>query len=133
MQTSSHIYSFNSHHHGQTIQEDESLQLYEEDGDWSLVGRHLQDSSRGVGYVPTTYIGTAENRHDLGQSEEPVAPTSQVAQTHASYPGSSNQDSTLDSQVVTWSVTVSNLGYSFENHLEYRLTRSCFSSPGYRS
>ncbi|PLW16874.1 hypothetical protein PCANC_09449 [Puccinia coronata f. sp. avenae] len=88
-----------------TIQEDESLQLYEEDGDWSLVGRHLQDSSRGVGYVPTTYIGTAENRHDLGQSEEPVAPTSQVAQTHASYPGSSNQDSTLDSQVVTWSVT----------------------------
>ncbi|KAA1095194.1 cytoskeletal protein binding protein [Puccinia graminis f. sp. tritici] len=84
------------------IQEDESLQLYEEDGDWSLVGRHLEESGRGVGYVPTAYIEAVENNEDIDQSE---GPASEIIQTPASHSGISNPESNGAAGMNTWSVT----------------------------
>ncbi|OAV99849.1 hypothetical protein PTTG_09264 [Puccinia triticina 1-1 BBBD Race 1] len=85
-----------------TIQEDESLQLYEEDGDWSLVGRTSEESGRGVGYVPTTYIATTENNPVISQVEEPA---SEVVQTPASHAGLSIRNPSVDPEITTWSVT----------------------------
>lgn len=88
-----------------TIQEDQSLELYEEDGDWSLVGRHSDDSPRGVGYVPTAYIESVENHSALAQSEDPATQPSEITPAPVNHPGSSHQDGNVDSQVTSWSVT----------------------------
>lgn len=87
-----------------TIQEDEHLELYEEDGEWSLVGRNSQDNShRGVGYVPTTYIENVEHAQNITHAEEPALPTSADALPHPSVP--SAQSSFADVNAPSWSVT----------------------------
>ncbi|KAG0148091.1 hypothetical protein CROQUDRAFT_75775 [Cronartium quercuum f. sp. fusiforme G11] len=88
-----------------TISEDEVLDLYEEDGEWSLVGRKAGSGSRGVGYVPTSYIEPSINSSN-GPASTPAVPTT-VAVTPPSVmdspPARSGSAGPVD--VKTWAVT----------------------------
>ncbi|KAI9625086.1 hypothetical protein H4Q26_016473 [Puccinia striiformis f. sp. tritici PST-130] len=87
-----------------TIQEDEILHLYEQDGDWSLVGRLSEESDqRGVGYVPTTYIETTQDNQHVDRSVEPVV--AEIAQQPVLGSQTSNQRTYPDSGLATWAVT----------------------------
>ncbi|KAI8456989.1 hypothetical protein BY996DRAFT_4578923 [Phakopsora pachyrhizi] len=83
-----------------TIEEDAPLNLYEDDGEWSLVGRNAQGGARGVGYVPTTYIEEAGQATDA-QFEQipPPAESSPILQP------SNDIHLTGATNVVTWTVT----------------------------
>ncbi|GAA99423.1 uncharacterized protein L969DRAFT_93884 [Mixia osmundae IAM 14324] len=39
-----------------TVVDDEPLNVYEDDGEWTLVGRVDESGQRGVGYMPTSYL-----------------------------------------------------------------------------
>lgn len=86
-----------------TISEDEIIDLYEEDGDWSLVGRQGDQGSRGVGYVPTSYIEASVKPNDGSSSapavtEEMISPRDTTMTPNG--PGSAGV-----AEVKTWAVT----------------------------
>ncbi|MBW0478828.1 hypothetical protein O181_018543 [Austropuccinia psidii MF-1] len=91
-----------------TIHEDEQLNLYEEDGEWSLVGRHSLNGSRGVGYVPTTYIESVASGSTTVPYVEEIQPDSSnlsiptLPQPPLANPSTETTSGLTD--VVTWDV-----------------------------
>ncbi|KAH9823198.1 hypothetical protein DFH28DRAFT_881263 [Melampsora americana] len=86
-----------------TISEDEIIDLYEEDGDWSLVGRQGHQGSRGVGYVPTSYIETIAQLND-GSSAAPAVAEAMISPRDTTM-NPTRPDSAGVAEVKTWAVT----------------------------
>lgn len=52
-----------------TITEDEALLVYDKEEDWSLV---KSQTGKGIGFVPTAYIGEVSAAHVLRCCERPA-------------------------------------------------------------